>query len=163
MENIAFIEPKEQYIREYWDVFREIIDERIYLGVLEPFPLDDTVEFIKECIKNNVPQLFAMDKSEGRIIGWCDVQPKDKVTGNLGIGILNEYREFGIGKKLIMRILEMCKEYGYKKVELDVRKDNERAIHVYEEMGFKLIKINKDGLELNGVKEDIIEMSLELK
>lgn len=48
------------------------------------------------------------------MIGWCDIIPKNQEgfthVGNLGIGLLAEYRHKGIGSVLLQKPLNMRKK-----------------------------------------------------
>ncbi|NJI79449.1 GNAT family N-acetyltransferase [Clostridioides difficile] len=164
MEGIKFIKSEEKYIWSYWQTFGKIAKERKYLAMDEAFPFEETVEFIKNVITKNFPQLFIIEVKSDTCIGWCDVLPKTKTVGYLGMGILKEYREKGIGSSLLKQIIDLSKEYGYKKIELDVLKSNSRAIHVYKSLGFIEVNTIASGFTWNDrpVKEEVIQMELVL-
>ena len=118
---IEFVKPQERYIESYWETFDAICKEKIYLSATNPFPLDSTIEFVKSAIDKNIPFLFVIDKTIDRCVGWCDAMPKTDKIGYLGTGLLTEYREQGIGKKLIDELINLSRDYGYQHIELDVR------------------------------------------
>ena len=161
---IGFIKPQEKYIKSYWEVFATICEEKIYLAATNPFPLESTIEFVKSAIDKNIPMLFVIDAAIDRCVGWCDAMPKIDETGYLGTGLLPEYREQGIGKKLIGDLINMSRDYGYRHIELDVRGSNKRAIHVYAQCGFQITNIIKDGFEFMGntILEEVVHMKLDL-
>jgi putative acetyltransferase len=64
-----------------------------------------------------------------------------KHRATFGISIRDDYQNKGLGKILTQYMLDIAKERGMKKVELTVVTQNERAIHIYEKMGFE-----KEGL-----------------
>ena len=161
---IEFIKPQEKYIKSYWEAFAAICEEKIYLAATNPFPLENTIEFVKSAIDRNIPMLFVIDTAIDRCVGWCDAMPKTDETGYLGTGLLPEYRENGIGKKLIDDLINMSRDYGYRNIELDVRGSNKRAIHVYEQCGFQIKYTIKDGFEFMGntISEEVVHMNLDL-
>lgn len=56
-----------------------------------------------------------------------------------GISIQEEFCNHGLGSKMIQRLLDWAKEAkDIEKVCLEVFAHNERAIHVYEKLGFKV-------------------------
>ena len=162
MENLLFQKPTDEYIKSYWETFDEIAKEGKYLGAIEAFPLDSTVDFIRNSIEKNIPYIFVVDKEKNKVIAWCDAQPKSEEVGRLGIAIKKEYRGNGLGKVLLNMIINESKDYGYKFIELEVREDNKRAIHLYEKIGFKKFNMIKNGLKINGIEENVVEMRLEL-
>ena len=42
----------------------------------------------------------------------------------------------GLGKALLTRVLTLAKELGYEQVELEVISGNDRALRLYERLGF---------------------------
>lgn len=53
------------------------------------------------------------------------------------IAVLKDFRGKGIGKKLLMYVIEKARELGYCKVTLEVRDDNRNAKELYQSLGFK--------------------------
>jgi len=160
-----FTKPETRYIQSYWEAVDAICKERIYLASNEVFPLESTIEFVTSCMDNNIPQLFVIETATDRCVGWCDAVPKSETVGYLGTGLLPQYREQGIGKRLIQEVITLSKEYGFHAIELDVRSSNTRAIHVYQQLGFVMIGVVTGGFTFRDstVAEDIVQMSLELK
>lgn len=164
MGHIHFIQPEERYIRSYWETFDRIAKEKKYLASEEAFPFDSTVRFINHSIRRGFPQIFIIDRDTDVCVGWCDALPKTDEVGYLGMGLLPEYRERGIVTQVLRAIIEKCRKFGYKKIELDVLKSNSRAIHVYEKAGFEQVALITGGFQWRNtlIKEDVIQMSLEL-
>lgn len=164
MKKVKFIKPEERYIRSYWKTFDNVAKDRKYLAMNEAFPFEGTVEFIKDAIVKDFPHLFIIDLEKDSCVGWCDVSPKTETIGYLGMGILPEYRENGIGKNILRQVIDLSKVYGYKKIELDVLKSNSRAIHVYKSLGFVETNIVFGGFmwKDNLVKEDVVQMEFKL-
>ena len=51
----------------------------------------------------------------------------------------------GIGKVTLSLFIDaLFNEYGYKKIILDTNINNTRAQHVYEQLGFKKVRINEN-------------------
>ena len=50
----------------------------------------------------------------------------------------------GLGKRLMLSAINMIKQSGLKRIVLEVDNQNERAIQLYEELGFKIFPIEKD-------------------
>lgn len=59
--------------------------------------------------------------------------------------VKKEYRNQGIGGKLIDFLSDKAKEMGYSEIALGVDKDNSGALHLYQKKGFTtIIKEDKD-------------------
>ncbi|WP_312441733.1 GNAT family N-acetyltransferase [Lacrimispora sp.] len=63
---------------------------------------------------------------------------KTKHRAGYGIAVLRDYWDMGIGNMLTKCCLNNAKKLGYEQVELEVVADNKRAVHVYEQHGFKV-------------------------
>lgn len=133
---VIFVKPEKKYIRSYWETFAEICREKIYLAVSEPFPYDSTVLFMEKLIESGMPSLFVIDTDTDRCVGWCDAVSDDGIIGKIGIGISKPYRDRGTGTKLLDEMISLSRDYGYKGLELEVWKNNDRAVHIYEKAGF---------------------------
>jgi RimJ/RimL family protein N-acetyltransferase len=60
----------------------------------------------------------------------------EKHVGMIGIAIKNGFREVGIGTEMMRTLIELGKKMDLKVLELSAFANNERAIHVYEKIGF---------------------------
>lgn len=56
----------------------------------------------------------------------------------VAIGLYQEYCGRGIGKILLSEILELAESIGYEQVELEVVTTNERAVRLYQSLGFQI-------------------------
>ncbi|MFC2136920.1 GNAT family N-acetyltransferase [Bacteroidota bacterium] len=84
------------------------------------------------------------NKSIGAI--WCRLFDKnnkgygfiDEKTPELSITILPEFRNKGVGTKLMDRFFQQAKVRGHKAISLSVNKKN-KAVDLYKRMGFKIV------------------------
>lgn len=65
----------------------------------------------------------------------------DDTTPEFAISLFNEYRGFGIGTDMMVKMLERLKKSGYSKASLAVQKAN-YALKMYLKVGFKIIDEN---------------------
>lgn len=61
---------------------------------------------------------------------------RSKHVGTLGIGVIEEYRNAGLGYELIRLLLEIANAENYKLIKLEVYAHNASAIHLYRKLGF---------------------------
>jgi ribosomal protein S18 acetylase RimI-like enzyme len=151
---------EKKHIDSYWQAFDQIASERIFFGITRAFPMEETRVFVRNCIRKGIPFLVAVERDQ--VIGWCDIQPAEKHTGTLGIGVLKAYRGGGVGKRLMREALKAAGAYGYRSVQLNVRMSNLRAIHLYKQFGFISAGIRRNYLEIDGKVEDVLHMKLYL-
>jgi Acetyltransferases, including N-acetylases of ribosomal proteins len=149
------------YTESYCLAVDTVARERKYLGSTEGFSFDATFLFTKTIIENNLAQYFAIDNNQ--VVGWCDIIPKSyeglRHVGVLGMGILPEYREKGLGTLLLQKTIEHARNINHlEKVELDVFESNSAAIALYRKFGFDVEGKRENGRKLNGVYDTILLM-----
>lgn len=64
---------------------------------------------------------------------------RKKHGGNIGISLLKEYREEGIGTLLLKSLIDEARTMGLRLLTLTCFENNDRALHVYEKLGFKKV------------------------
>jgi len=50
--------------------------------------------------------------------------------------VTSEWRNKGLGRLMLSKVIEMARELGCSKVTLEVREDNDNAKHLYNSLGF---------------------------
>lgn len=161
MSAVRILPAAPQYIRSYWRALDTIAREKIYLGVSQGFPWNQTQQFVLHGIAHGYPYYFAVDSND-QAVGWCDIQPDPRRDGDgcLGMGLLEPYRNRGLGKRMLLRALEGARAYGFTRIRLQVRASNARAIALYQGVGFQKIVRIPDGVCTDGRSEDVWEMAL---
>jgi ribosomal protein S18 acetylase RimI-like enzyme len=146
--------------------FREALDvvarEKKYLAMTKAFPPAETRKFVRNGLAKGNPHFVAL--AGARVVGWADIQrvPRDTMqhVGVLGIGIVPEYRERGIGRLLMERVIEEAWKRGITRVELTVRADNERAAALYRALGFVDEGVRRNAFLVDGRYYDLRSMAL---
>lgn len=67
----------------------------------------------------------------------------DDETPSFAISLYREYMGHGIGTALIVKMLELLRESGYKKASLAVQKEN-YAVKMYKKVGFEVVGENAE-------------------
>lgn len=80
---------------------------------------------------------------EGKAAGNCEIRflPGIKMghRATLGITILKEYWNLGIGSAFFSEIIKLAEAHGTEIMELEFIEGNERARRLYEKFGFKIV------------------------
>ncbi|TWD54323.1 acetyltransferase (GNAT) family protein [Agrobacterium vitis] len=157
------IEPmRPEYIESFWEALDSVARERRYLSLLQASPLDAVRTFVMGLMDNGNPQFVAL--VDERVVGWCDIQRGTRETqshrGTLGMGIIDGYREQGLGLRLITTTLDAARNMGLHRVELDVHADNTRAARLYEKVGFEREGVARDAVLIDGHYIDLIKMAI---
>ena len=98
----------------------------------------------KKYIINKGGKIFFAE-SAGNIIGTVALMPtKNKLVFELTkMAVKPEYRNKGIGKKLLKKCIDYSKSNSYSSIILYSNKKLNNAIHLYRNFGFKEIKIEE--------------------
>ena len=152
----------EDYIESFHRALDTVSRERRYLAFLEAPPIESTRAFVLDNIANGYPQFVAL--SAGEVVGWCDVVRKARPVhahgGVLGIALLPAFRGQGLGERLMLTALAAAKAFGFRRVELTVRRDNANAIALYEKVGFEVEGCQRGAVQVDGVFYDVTMMSV---
>ena len=98
----------------------------------------------KKYIINKGGKIFFAESS-GNIIGTVALMPtKNKLVFELTkMAVKPEYRNKGIGKKLLKKCIDYSKSNSYSSIILYSNKKLKNAIHLYRNFGFKEIRMEK--------------------
>ncbi len=120
---------------------------------------DEEMEFVSRTLSNMEKDKMASVVAEvdGRLVGHVEVNRRQGFaghTGNLGISIINGFRDAGVGQELMLEAETQARKIGVELIKLEVYERNKRAVHVYEKTGYRVIgrvpgDIKRDGLYLD--------------
>lgn len=106
------------------------------------------------------PNGFWVCEINHKIIGFIvGVKLNNEIAKILMISVSNLYQNRRIGSKLLTTFLSEIILHNVKKVELEVKKTNLKAINFYKRFGFEIVEIIKEFYEN---KDDAIIMRLVL-
>lgn len=81
----------------------------------------------------------------------------------IALALYQKYCGVGIGKMMLITVLSVAKELGYEQAELEVIRDNKRAIRLYEKLGFHAYGTFPDNMKYaDGTYADAIWMMKKL-
>jgi ribosomal protein S18 acetylase RimI-like enzyme len=145
-------------VDSFWRCVDAVARERRWLAFVEAAPIEQTRRFLA---MQGLIHFVAVQKDD--VVGWCDVAPRQQEgmrhCGELGIGLLSDYRGRGLGRQLLHEALEAARQGGIMRVELEVYASNTSAISLYERMGFVHEGRKRAARILDGRTEDILCMA----
>lgn len=107
--------------------------------------------------------LFVADAA-GAVVGAADCHggayPKNRHVGDLGIAIRDGWREVGLGRVLMERVLDWMRARGFEKATLCVFATNVRARRLYESLGFRTEGVRRKQIRIRGELVDEVFMAL---
>lgn len=152
--------------------FRQVVRETDFLLITVPesevLTIADEVAFIRS-LANNTKHLHLLAVAGGKIVGAITVkQPdmrKEAHLGQLGIAILHEYWNMGIGRRLVTAALRWAEQHREMEIiQLSVFANNERAIQLYRNFGFmEYGRLLQGFRQPDGTYGDTILMSKRIK
>jgi len=100
---------------------------------------------------------------ENMIVGCLNfrggTRPRNEHAGEFGVSVLKKYWGQGIGSAMIEEMIEWAKvSTVIRKINLLVRSDNSRAVHIYEKLGFMREGVISRGVFISGQFYDYIHM-----
>ena len=111
--------------------------------------------------KNKRSYNIVCKNEKGGLIGYCLSWLIYDEIHILKVAVNEDYRNLGIGKRLITNTLEYFITKGATHAILEVRLDNCSAISLYEKLGFESLRVRKNYYRETG--EDALVMLLDLQ
>jgi ribosomal protein S18 acetylase RimI-like enzyme len=115
-------------------------------GITEPdeFTVNDEEElaFIEK-LNSGETGLALVAEVEGKVVGFLDFQTQGNRrrlshVQEFGLAIDKDFRDAGIGRRMLEVLIEFAERTPQiEKIALSVLATNERAIHLYQTLGFK--------------------------
>ena len=135
----------------------DILEIKDRISELETlFPNVFNIESIENDLNNNPFSHYLVYLDNNKIIGFInyyDIYDRLEIAN---FNVLDSYQDQGIGNKLIKKVMELSKDKV--NITLEVRADNDKAIHIYEKYGFVKKAIRKN--YYNGVDGILMEKIL---
>lgn len=95
-------------------------------------------------ILNSTDSMWFVAEVDGKVVGQCSVglvrgYQRYRHRAGVAFVLLEEYCNIGIGGKMMEECLKWCKDNNVTQVELDVVKNNDRALKMYHNFGFEIV------------------------
>ncbi len=112
--------------------------------------------------------VFVVADADGEVVGIANIaggrRRAARCSGTIGITLHPDYRDQGIGTRLMQYLIDWARATGIiTRLELHVFTRNERAIHLYEKMGFVSEGVQRKAFIKDGEYVDSMVMGLLLE
>jgi [ribosomal protein S18]-alanine N-acetyltransferase len=114
------------------------------------FPWSDGV--FRDCIR--VGYLCRVLEFRGELIGYALMSMGAGEAHILNVCVRMDHREQGLGRYMMMMLLDHARDAYITDLFLEVRPSNPAAIHLYESMRFQRVGIRKAYYQANPGRED---------
>ncbi len=100
--------------------------------------------------------LYLTARENGKIVGYCGLLRSFEEADITNVAVAPLMQGRGIACSMLQKLLLLGEQAGIREFTLEVRKSNQRAIHVYEKLGFSSEGIRPNFYEKP--KEDAVIM-----
>jgi RimJ/RimL family protein N-acetyltransferase len=133
------------------------LDEETQFMMLEPgertTSIEEQTQRIRGVLSQDNQMIFVVEH-EDRLVGFLGAfggtYRRNQHCAHIVIGIRQAFTDQGIGKELFEALEKWAIAHKLHRLELTVMSHNERAIHLYQKMGFKTEGTKQDSLLVNG-------------
>ncbi|WP_050615076.1 GNAT family N-acetyltransferase [Bacillus testis] len=122
-------------------------------------------KFHLSAVLRSVHSTIVLAEVDGMIIGIGTIDSSSKKrmkhVGTLGIVVDSVHCNKGVGTSIMKHLISWAEGNQItRRIELKVREDNERAIHVYEKFGFQKEGLLREDNCINGIYYNTVIMGL---
>lgn len=126
--------------------------------------VSEEAEFITRMSDAHNGVLFVA-RAGGKIVGDASLSRLPRRMshrGELGIAVLDEYHNQGIGSRLLSEVIDFARDNSFEVIDLEVRCDNAAALALYRKFGFEQIGTHPSFFKINGEHIPFTVMCLNL-
>ena len=133
--------PRWEDLDELLGLINSLVEEKAQIVIDDKVTREEEADWLAGLLvrleKGEV--FFLVAEVDGRVVASSDLhvgRGTEVRAGNVGIVVKDGFRGVGIGTRMMQAILKFARNRGLKVLVLSVFATNERAIHVYEKVGF---------------------------
>ncbi len=156
----------EDKVEKLMDYINDLVEEDTFLIIDSKVDQKTETEWKKNALmmqEKNIA-IFLVAYNGDDIIGLCRAQKlrgKQAHNVEIGISVSKEYRNHGLGQKMMDEIIRLIRErLEHKRIFLSVFSGNKAALHLYEKLGFRKIAALSGWVFHAGRYQDKIFMEL---
>ncbi len=104
---------------------------------------------------------LAGDEVVGMLDLWGGERPDNRHAGQFGMSVAKGWRRRGVGRTLLEAAIAAAREWpGFCRLQLECVVWNDRAVALYESLGFQHEGVMRKAINLRGRPEDLFLMAL---
>ena len=146
--------------KELHDGFSEVVDEGEWLPTFEPnATVADWVHWINKTKHSR--EILLLARIDGQYVGHLSLQPEEWMASThvarLGIIVLKDYRNIGVGRSLMECAEVAAKEGGFDKIILSTFTSNTTAVSLYETHCYRRVGVREKHFRMkNGFIDEVL-------
>ncbi len=119
----------------------ELVDEDTFVALNKHITREEEAKWLGETLAaiETGKKIQLVAEVSGTFAGNCEIRIHDKRqthVGDVGIALAKDYRDEGIGAELLPTLIDEGKKAGLTLLTLHCFETNDRALHLYEKLGF---------------------------
>ncbi len=124
-------------------------------------------QYVKETLKQvkEKKKIHLIARIQGTLVSSFEIRRyalRKSHVGEVGISIVKAYRNCGIGRQCFGILIDQAKKLGLRMLVLTCFANNERAMHLYESVGFRKTGLTPQAILYKGNYVDEVAMCLPL-
>jgi RimJ/RimL family protein N-acetyltransferase len=133
--------PKWEDLDDLLQLINSLVDEKADIARVEKATREEEIDWLSKALSllEKDETFYLVGEVEGKSVAISEINKRsgcEKHVGIVGIAIRSGFRDLGIGTEMMKALVSHAKEAGLKVLTLTAFASNERAIHVYEKVGF---------------------------
>jgi RimJ/RimL family protein N-acetyltransferase len=134
--------PRLEDVDDLLEIINSLVDEGAEISINEKVTSRDAeIDWLSRVLADleRGEEFFMVAEVDGRVVASSNLERSRgyaKHVGVIGIVIKKGFRDLGIGTVMMQALVEQARAMGLKVLTLSAFATNERAIHVYEKVGF---------------------------
>jgi len=141
---------------EDWPTVSRIYEEGIATGFAT---FEKEVPSYENWDKSHIEECRLIASEEDTIVGWAALSPVSSrcVYGGVGevsVYITTDHRGKGIGKQLLLSLIDASESSGYWTIQSGIFPENKSSVVIHKQCGFRLIGCRERVGKLDGVWKD---------
>ena len=138
-ENIIYVRPSFDLVPQYLEMVNDIENVAKFIGERRTLLTEqEEIDYIKDKMDKDATMFSMLEKDTREFIGNIEFFNRVDDEAEWGIVITTNKQNKGYGKEALLRSVEYgFNELNLRRIYLSVYANNPRAIHVYENCGFK--------------------------
>ena len=138
-ENIIYVRPSFDLVPQYLEMVNDIENVAKFIGERRTLLTEqDEIDYIKDKMDKDATMFSMLENDTREFIGNIEFFNRVDDEAEWGIVITSKMQNKGYGKEALRRSVEYgFNELDLNRIYLEVYANNPRAIHIYENCGFK--------------------------
>jgi RimJ/RimL family protein N-acetyltransferase len=161
--------PRWEDLDDLLDMINSLVEEKADIARGEKLTREEEAGWLSSVLRRveTGEEFYLVAEVDGKVVANSEISlgtgSFDTHVGGIGIAIKEGYRDMGLGTEMMRTLIEQAKTIGLDVLTLCAFATNEKAIHVYEKVGFMKTGAIPRKFLRNGKYVDEVMMTLLLE